>query len=770
MFIEGKLSNTFSIDQLKSIISDKKRSLFNRNEIPLPEIIELLVQLGKKWEKNGVYYNKALDKLSTEKVFSAEMLKQTLDIIPFLLNKENIEQRLFCEIGNSLGLDEPIIDHCGSRVLYVPVGLVLHVTAGNVFISFIDSLLMSLLTKNVSFIKVSSSNKTFPELFFESFLEVDVEMKLLKDITCLSWKGGSSDIEILFKKEMDLIIAWGSQEMVESYRKDLPIDTKLIDYGPKISFGVVDKKSLEDQSVIDGICKDVCQWDQAACSNMQNLFVTKDVNLSELMTKLKVSFDNFSLRRAELSGDEHVEILKEISAASYLEFSDDIGFVKGTDYLIRFDDSRGLSPTALNRTLRIKLIDSIESLALELQPFKFYLQTCGILLSSSMDKAMRVLSHAGVKRFTKPGSMLGVVNGASHDGHYPMKNFIQSISVEFSASLQEFKSYKGLSDSKVYFATGGTTGLPKFSLFSNSEFDHMAFLLSESYKDKILRNETVANLFVAGNMWSSFILVYKALEKMNVSQLPIGGNSSDEDIFRYLREFNPESVFGIPSMIYSLACNIEGENIPKIKRVFYAGEGINKKYKEKISSVFGVEEFYSAGYATVDAGMIAYQDKTCSDGEHILFNGVSMEVRDEEAFVSSTLRSLDPVISFSTGDKVEMLGDRRFKLLGRKDPLIMIWGTRITIKQIKRALSLINYEDSFQVVTKFSASGTEILQIMTQKEVETTGFIEKIINESADLRQTLKDVKFDDRIAVTFDKFITKKRTGKTPIFIDLRI
>lgn len=47
------------------------------------------------------------------------------------------------------------------------------------------------------------------------------------------------------KKKVDGIIAWGGEEMIESYRSNLPKEVKLLDFGPKISLQVISANALK---------------------------------------------------------------------------------------------------------------------------------------------------------------------------------------------------------------------------------------------------------------------------------------------------------------------------------------------------------------------------------------------------------------------------------------------------------------------------------------------------------------------------------------------
>src|SRR5690606_34499054 len=107
------------------------------------------------------------------------------------------------------------------------------------------------------------------------------------------------------------------------------------------------------------------------------------------------------------------------------------------------------------------------------------------------------------------------------------------------------------------------------------------------------------------------------------------------------------------------------------------------------------KSFGSAGYASVDAGVIGYQCPDCGPGEHHLFSDiVEMKIISDEAVVTSIARNTMPVINYRTGDKVEWISDcscgradKRFKLLGRIDNVIQIWSCRMLTNDVENSLS-----------------------------------------------------------------------------------
>jgi hypothetical protein len=80
----------------------------------------------------------------------------------------------------------------------------------------------------------------------------------------------------------------------------------------------------------------------------------------------------------------------------------------------------------LHRTLIVQTFTNIEELKRTLFPWKYYLQTCGLLCD--MTESAEIQDHlvlAGVKRFTALGKMTESLDGSPHDGVFPSNQLVK---------------------------------------------------------------------------------------------------------------------------------------------------------------------------------------------------------------------------------------------------------------------------------------------------------------------------------------------------------
>jgi phenylacetate-coenzyme A ligase PaaK-like adenylate-forming protein len=714
---------------------------------PIESIIDTLDAVGRLWIPGSTFYNRAVHEVAEEVPFSGPMIESTLDIVHRLYARPSIVARLRAAFGEPGILDTFIQrDHFAGRVMAVPLGVVLHVAAGNVFIGCVDSLLLGFLTKNVSILKLSSRNLVFPRLFAESIREADPRGALASSFAMVHWHGGDAEVEAVFKKGVDAIIAFGGAEMLESYRQGLGPSVRLIEHGPKLSFQVITAKALAEHSlneVAQGIARDVCTWDQAACASPQNLFVQKGTPIDPLLDAIGAAMDGYSAPRGTLDAEEQVEILKERFRGKLTSLTEGGHMRQGKDWLLHFDPSPGLRPSALNRTLVVKGFEDVADLCAQVRPYAGVLQSCGYLATGSeRDPLLRALAGVGVQRFNTIGHVLDALDGAPHDGRFSLAELTRWVGDETVASVidlvndaidhvpfyrrlyagkhvaatSEFIPIDGsilASESLVHssallrherregyiFSSGGTSGQPKYCFYQTAEFNRGAGMLAKGLaRQGIEPGDVCANLFVAGNLWSSFMAIERALALCGAVQLPIGGMVDPKAIMAWLREFRPKVALGVPSRLIDLAGETRKAGIElDIPVVCYAGEHLNGQARNLLAAAWKTQRFFSAGYATVDAGAIGYQCRHCEDREHhLLSEYVHMEIVDGEAVVTSKLRRMMPILHLRTGDHVEWKrtagvcacgsSEPTFVLHGRVDGQINIWASRIQLGDIDAGL------------------------------------------------------------------------------------
>lgn len=776
-------------------------------DFSIDTIIEMLAALKALWQKGGVYYNRANSEVEDD-----EFLKDELEILAELLTEKNLLARVNAELESRLALDKFVgKDEASYKFYYAPLGRVLHITAGNMSLGGIDSLLLGILSKNLNIIKLSSDNHGLLNLFCESLGELEITKPLWQNTFPILFKGGEAAIQEPLFPLCHGLICWGGGQMVSALKKVVPAHCKFIEHGPKVSFQVISKAAFERGDIdYKALLKDILTWKQSACSSAQNIFLEKGIDIHEFQREMLQAYESSSWR-IKFDGESAVELLKDHYEGIYQEFKTGTKAIKLPGLQIQYG-REVLTPTALNGSVNIRDFKDVDTLSKSLRPYHFYLQTCGLMVLAKQRSEFRLaLSRCGVKRFTALGEMLESRIGAPHDGAFSLTELTHICSDEAKEQLADLlieKKIPFFEDKEVYpvissedlqedllsssnsllaknlddkggyfFASGGTTGKPKFAYYSYDEFKKVAKLLAHSYQVNGLAAGTkVANLFMAGNMWSSFSAVQLALEECQAIQLPMGGLIDPQNFKKYMNYFDVKTVFGLPALLVDLSQQTSGLDV---QTVFYAGESMGQEAKSVMRSHWGVVRFISAGYASVDVGPIGYQDDSCQGTEHFLFDDlIKLEIINGEGVVSSLIRKNMPVIRYRTGDRIELLpsddGRVKFKLLGRIDKKIHIWGARFYFSDLKTFLDEETLIQSFQVkVREQFEKGLycEILEICYKGVLvqDQDKLLLKLFQHLNDVRDTVDYDFFCRRTKFLQQDILCNKRTGKRINFMDLR-
>ncbi len=669
----------------------------------------------------------------------------------------------------------------------LPKGVVLHVGAGNVFLGILDSLVIGFLTKNVNIIKLSSSGSSFLNLFMDALKEADGKGVLASSAAIVSWKGGSQGLEEAALKHVNAVFVWGGYEAVQAYRKIAPIDVRVEGFGPKTSVGVVFDSCIEYEgmdNVARRAALDASLWDQAACSSLHTLYIVAPRLKHKALASdfLKFAARHFAdlakeLPQGKLSPDEEVEITRARELARVDMALGNAAYVSSaptTHWTVIYEKDTAYRVSPLNRVLYVKTVETIEQVKELLLPMRGYIQTVGVGGSIERKKVLETLAPAGIARVVKLGKMLEEANGSPHDGIFPMMSLVNWVPIEEKPSqldrLSELvdhartrspfyaRHFKGvpriisledfqrvpflekhhvlentppdssdLLTSKVqrgiFFASGGSTGQPKYVFYDQHEYDHTCRMLAFAMEAAGLNEkDVIANLFVAGNLWSSWLSVEKAIAYTKAISVPVGSNLPLENIAGYLEDFQVTAVVGLPSFLVKLAEFVKANKKYRvgIKRIFYGGEYVGEEMVKFFKDVFPGVDVRSAGYATADAGVLGFQCPACVKGQHHLFaHSQFIEFVDQDTFkpvekgeigelvVTGLSKKHMPIIRYRVGDlgrwikKTCACGRKEplFEILGRCDDRIHVGGAHLFVNDIQNALGKVpDLSFNFQVL------------------------------------------------------------------------
>ncbi|WP_327232264.1 phenylacetate--CoA ligase family protein [Streptomyces murinus] len=239
----------------------------------------------------------------------------------------------------------------------------------------------------------------------------------------------------------------------------------------------------------------------------------------------------------------------------------------------------------------------------------------------------------------------------------------------------------------VVFRSGGTTGSPKFSCYTRTEWREFTSAFGAGLVNAGLRpGHRVADLFYAGDLYASFTFILDSLHRSPVAnvRLPLGGATPWESTAATLEEFRVEVVAGTPTTLCALAERLTaaGRTLPDVELLFFGGECLFGDQLPLLGKAFPNAEARSLGYASVDAGLLGEAVPGGDPRVHRAFvPHTAVEILDDEdvpvedtgipgrLVVTDLRRRLMPVLRYPAGDRAEWV-DRDagvFRILGRAE-------------------------------------------------------------------------------------------------------
>lgn len=267
-------------------------------------------------------------------------------------------------------------------------------------------------------------------------------------------------------------------------------------------------------------------------------------------------------------------------------------------------------------------------------------------------------------------------------------------------------------ESAFVFRSGGTTGAPKFSPFSVAEFRRWAEVFLRTYRAAGLRStDRVANLFVCGNLYASFIFVNRLVEEMECLNFPLTAHAVPATVCHYLELFDVNTLMGVPSWLLDVVAALSPEPAARVEKVFYAGEYLYAEERSWLHERLpNLRLIASGGYGAVDTGLMGYQCEAATGsvhhvlGDHVILefvdpqSGQTVEPGERGLVLVTTLdRMLMPMIRYQIGDAGRWLPEECpcgrtmpcFELLGRGDDTLRIGYATLGIEEVLPAITAV---------------------------------------------------------------------------------
>ena len=322
------------------------------------------------------------------------------------------------------------------KVKTMPLGVILHIAAGNMDFLPAYSLAEGLLTGNINILKLPSADDGLSLKLIMQLVEYEPE---LTDYIYV-FDTPSSDVYGMQKMAAlsNGISVWGSDIAIDAVRKMAPTGVKLIEWGQKLGFCYVshlEKQSNADEELV-ALAEHIANTKQLLCSSCQVIYIN-----SESEEEKKLFAQRFAPLLEEAVGKnktDEIGVRARDTLVSYTarlkgilggeEVSSDVIKKRGCSVIISDNSKLELSPMMCNVLVKNLPEDKLTKVLIE---SKNYLQTAGLICpDEERGRLTDALLRSGLIRVTKGGNMSAYFPGESHDGDYALRRYIRHVNIE----------------------------------------------------------------------------------------------------------------------------------------------------------------------------------------------------------------------------------------------------------------------------------------------------------------------------------------------------
>jgi hypothetical protein len=416
--------------------------------LSVSEIIAIIDRaIARLLDRDDPYRQQADALLPVVSGYDAEMVKLGLTGFFKTFRAAQLHRFVVEDFANPKVLDGFQPAPKGGAVRAYGPSLLVHSWAGNVPALALWSFVCGLLVKAGNIGKLPSAEPLFAGGFAR--LLAEVHPPWAECFAVVWWRGAGDAAADALYAQADTVLAYGGNEALHAIQQRLPVTTRFLAHGHKLGFGVVSASALDAlkaPALARRAAWDVVRYDQQGCYSPQVFYVQRGGQVSPRAFADYVAAELANLQRRyprralDLAESSQVAKWRQSIEWSSHPGSDAqnadclVGDANEPWGVVYRDGAHLLAPTALQRSIVIEAIDSLDDVAPRLAGRAVYLQTVGIAASpAELYRLADQLGAVGVTRISAIGSMSVPEAGWHHDGRFNLLDLVRMTEIEQSA-------------------------------------------------------------------------------------------------------------------------------------------------------------------------------------------------------------------------------------------------------------------------------------------------------------------------------------------------
>ncbi len=332
--------------------------------------------------------------------------------------------------------------------------LITHIWAGNVPGLPLWSLISGLLVKAGTIGKVSSAEPICASIFAKVL--TDMEPRLADCLSIIWWPNEDTQVASHLFRHSDIVLAYGGNTALSDIQTQVPVTTRFLPHGHKLSFGMVSSSALSvvrAQRVAAQAALDIARYEQQGCYSPHMFYVERGAQVSPQEFAQSLASELAALAhkypRAPLSLEEASDIASWRQSHEFAMVQNSavqvLGDKKDPFVVVYSDAPIPLQPSPLNRCVTVVAVDALQDVIPWIAKQRLFLQTAG--LATDPETLLRVgdaLAQAGVTRICAIGEMTSPAAGWHHDGRFSLIDLVNMVDIEASTEMaaNQFTRYE----------------------------------------------------------------------------------------------------------------------------------------------------------------------------------------------------------------------------------------------------------------------------------------------------------------------------------------
>ena len=429
-YVNGKIISVEECDAILENIGAMIAHTMCKPPLDIDIVIDACDRMSKNIGNLGVL--KRLPELGV----SPELARMYIGQIERMFSADAIRKRLRIELGADYDKPRQLVGMGGASTAtqsIAPLGALFHITAGNVdglpFVSLLDGLL----TGNINIVKLPKEEGGITVSLLSELFEIEPALK--EYVYVFDYSSKDAHAMKTLAAASDAIVVWGGDEAVSAVRAMAGPNTKLIEWGHKISFAYVTEGGI-NTSAMAKLAHNICATNQLLCSSCQGVFLDTD----DMRTVY--DFCEFFLpilEEASLANPFAFDAGEELFVQAKITLDIYHQGIENRDSAYRVFRGKGCSVSAypdskletsiMYRNVWVKPLAKDD--ILNLRPYKGYLQTAALICADSeYDDLSRRLLQTGVVKISDGSEMSNYAFGEAHDGMFPLRCYTRLVSVQ----------------------------------------------------------------------------------------------------------------------------------------------------------------------------------------------------------------------------------------------------------------------------------------------------------------------------------------------------